>query len=52
MTIKINWVHVPIIGNISVKLDKNALNDLIFIVLTKLYSILPIVTLTFDLQNK
>ena len=46
MTLKFNRVHPIIIGKICAQLDKNTLNRSISIVLSRLYSLLPILTLT------
>ena len=38
--------------NMSAKFDEEAHNNLVSIMFTSLFSYLPIVTLTFDLQNQ
>ena len=39
-------------ANMSAKFDKEAYNGLVSIAITSLFPYMPIVTLTFDLQNK
>ena len=51
LTSKINRVHPLIMGNIYAKFYQNTLNTLIFIVFTRLFQLLSIVTFTFDLWH-
>ena len=52
LTSKINRVHPLTMVNMSAKFDKEIHIGLVSIVFTSLFPYMPIVTLTFDLQNQ
>ena len=52
LTSKINRVHPLTMVNMSAKFDKEIHNGLVSIMFTSLFPYMPIVTLTFDLQNQ
>ena len=52
LTSKINRVHPRTMVNMSAKFDKEIHNGLVSIMFTSLFPYMPIVTLTFDLQNQ